>query len=306
MNWRDFAQDYLTFSKKERIALFCVLALVIGLTIPSFFTSKKGAGMAVQIDTALANSIDTAAKRHTAYKKSTPADEERLYYTPSKNTSYTEGELFRFDPNTLPAEGWAKLGLPQRTIKTLINYRNKGGHFYKPEDLQKIWGLPPSFYQRVAPYIDIETTTNNTNFLKTPYVKKEKKIEAVAVNTADTTALIALPGIGSKLAQRIINFRDKLGGFYSVDQVGETYGLPDSTFQQLKPYLQVHGDLKKLNLNTATKEDLKTHPYIRWNIANAIVAYRAQHGAFKNIEELKNIMLIDEATFEKMKNYFTL
>jgi len=115
-----------------------------------------------------------------------------------------------------------------------------------------------------------------------------------------------LPGIGSKLAARIVNFRDKLGGFYSVDQVGETYGLADSTFQKIKGSLQLSGSVKKFNINTATKDELKIHPYIKWNLANAIVEYRNQHGAFKSLDELKNIVLIDEVTFEKIVHYLSL
>ena len=116
-----------------------------------------------------------------------------------------------------------------------------------------------------------------------------------------------MPGIGSKLAYRITNFRDKLGGFYSVEQIKETYGLADSTFQKIKPYLNVNADaIKKMNINTATKEELKVHPYIKWNLANAIVEYRTQHGNYKNLQELKNIVLIDDEAFNKILPYLTL
>jgi competence ComEA-like helix-hairpin-helix protein len=103
-----------------------------------------------------------------------------------------------------------------------------------------------------------------------------------------------------------VNFRDKLGGFYSVDQVRETYGLPDSTFQKIKTSMQLGGSVKKLNINTATKDELKTHPYIKWNLANAIVEYRNQHGGFKSLDDLKNIAIIDEATFERIAHYLSL
>ena len=118
--------------------------------------------------------------------------------------------------------------------------------------------------------------------------------------------MIALPGIGSKLAARIINFRNKLGGFYSVEQIGETFGLQDSVFQKIKGWLIVDGTVQKININSATKEELGKHPYIRWNLANAIVAYRNQHGDFKSLNELKNIAVIDEATFEKIVHYLSL
>ena len=107
------------------------------------------------------------------------------------------------------------------------------------------------------------------------------------VNEADTTAFIALPGIGTKLATRIISFREKLGGFYSVDQVGETYGLSDSSFQKIRPYLVNAGVVRLMDLNAVTAEELKDHPYFRWALARAIVAYRNQHGPFKDLSELK-------------------
>ena len=103
-----------------------------------------------------------------------------------------------------------------------------------------------------------------------------------------------------------MGFSEKLGGFYSVEQIGETYGLPDSTFQKIKGRLQVGGEIKKMDVNTATKDELKVHPYIRWNLANAIVEYRNQHGVFKSLDELKNIVLIDDVTFNKISHYLSL
>ncbi|HET7897749.1 MAG TPA: helix-hairpin-helix domain-containing protein, partial [Flavisolibacter sp.] len=139
------------------------------------------------------------------------------------------------------------------------------------------------------------------------FERTEKTRMAININEADTSAFIALPGIGSKLSARIISFREKLGGFYSVEQIGETYGLPDSTFQKIRGRLVVDGDgIRKINVNTATKDELKSHPYIRWNLANAIVEYRNQHGSFKNLEELKNIALVDDAVFQKISPYLDL
>jgi competence ComEA-like helix-hairpin-helix protein len=124
---------------------------------------------------------------------------------------------------------------------------------------------------------------------------------------ADTTAFIALPGIGSKLASRIISFRDKLGGFYSVEQVGEVYGLQDSTFQKIRKWLKLeNASVKKININTATAEELKSHPYIRWNLAKLIIAYRNEHGAFGKTGDLKNITEVTEEVFEKMNHYLTV
>lgn len=310
MNWKTFAADYLTFSKKDRIAalVFAGAILLMYLLAHAF---PKAAPVAVLEDTVTAKLLDSAIQLAQTHKEESAEDNVSQYgYEVSKKSEIIEGNLFAFDPNTLDAAGWKSLGLRERTIKTILAYRSKGGHFYKNADLKKIWGLPQGFYERVQEYIEIANDKKeyaaNTNFFKTPYEKKSRTITVVDVNTADTSALIALPGIGSKLAQRIIAFRNKLGGFYTTDQIGETYGLPDSTFQTLKPYLQVHGVLKKFNINTATKDELKIHPYIKWNLANALVEYRNQHGPFKKLEDIKKIVLIDETTYQKLAPYVEL
>ena len=131
--------------------------------------------------------------------------------------------------------------------------------------------------------------------------------QLIDINVADTSAFIALPGIGSKLSQRIISFRNKLGGFYKTDQIAETFGLADSTFQKIKPSLQLGNPVvKQLNINSASADDLKLHPYIRYAIANAIVQYRSQHGNYAALSDLKKIMLITDDVYNKMFPYLQL
>ncbi|MDP9042953.1 MAG: helix-hairpin-helix domain-containing protein, partial [Bacteroidota bacterium] len=116
-----------------------------------------------------------------------------------------------------------------------------------------------------------------------------------------------LPGIGAKLASRIVHFREKLGGFYHVNQVGETYGLPDSTFQKIKPFLRLKNvTLTCMDLNTATKEILQSHPYIRWQIASEIISYRQQHGSFHSVGELLQLAQMDSMKFEKLRPYLVV
>jgi competence ComEA-like helix-hairpin-helix protein len=130
--------------------------------------------------------------------------------------------------------------------------------------------------------------------------------KSIDINKADTTVFIALPGIGSKLASRIVAYREKLHGFYTVEQVAETFGLADSTFQKIKPWLVVTEiAIEKVNINTASVEELKT-PYISYNLANAIYQFRLQHGQFTKLEDLKKIMLVDETLFNKICPYLTV
>jgi competence ComEA-like helix-hairpin-helix protein len=306
------AKEYFTFNKKDRIGAFVFMAVIAGcIFVPKLF-SKNSGGFVLKPDSVLVLAIDTLQQRQIAKKSyDRNQDEGNSYqYEASQTKPFTNGELFQFDPNTISFSDWQRLGLNEKTSKTILKYVSKGGKFYKPDDLQKIWGMPEGFYERVKDYMVFTSVIRNypaNNYENKPFAREERKPTMVNINEADTSGFIALPGIGSKLSARIIAFRDKLGGFYSVEQVGETYGLPDSTFQKIKGRLQVAGDgIRKLNVNTATKDELRVHPYIRWNLANAIVEYRDQHGAFKSLEELKNIVLIDEATYNKISHYLNL
>jgi competence ComEA-like helix-hairpin-helix protein len=247
-------------------------------------------------------------------------DDEYTYQYDRTKNSYSnyqpKGKLFYFDPNKISGDGWEKLGLRDKTIQTIQNYLRKGGHFKKPEDLQKVYGLRPEEYERLASYIQIESASvsnNEEELVPGKKLNEDQQVKnftprysAIEINSADTTAFITLPGIGSKLAARIVNFREKLGGFYSIEQVGETFGLPDSTFQKIKQYLKLENpSLKKININTASIEELKAHPYIKWGIANPIVAYRNEHGNFTKLEDIKKIVVVTDVIYQKIIPYLT-
>lgn len=312
------------FPRKERRGVLVLLSVILLLCAVPFILPlvfKKSIAGQVNIDSSLAR---LQAKKETA---TTPKkfqsqfqqeDESRPYDHPSSYsyTSYkSKGELFYFDPNSIDAAGWKKLGLRDKTIGIILNYRNKGGRFRQAEDIKKIWGLFPDEAERLIPYVRIQAN-EKPEVLAQPSFAKDftntdpkftpKKYSNILINTADTGLLMTLPGIGAKLGARIINYRDKLGGFYSVEQVGETFGLPDSTFQKIKPYLQVDEMVKKININTAELDQLKSHPYIRYHLANAIVQYRKQHGSFRSVTDLSKIMIMDAENLRKMSPYLTV
>ncbi len=318
--WKNVSKDYFTFSKKERNGL---LILIIGGVIiylvshywPVSDTAAKPnefqqelASLKITVDS---STRTTGFKNYTRYN-----DEENNDYDRSnkyENWNKKKGELFTFDPNTIDSDGWQRLGIRDKTISIIQNFLAKGYRFKKPEDLSKIYGLRPEDANRLIPYIQIagnatesNTAGSNTNNNASTFSGKPTnyKTTIIEINTADTTAFIALPGIGSKLANRIILYRDKLGGFSNINQIGETFGLQDSTFQKIKPRLQCNGQvIRQININTGDADQLKNHPYIRWNIANAVVSYRGQHGNFKTIEDLKKVNLISEDVIQKLKPY---
>lgn len=316
MKWKEFLRDYFVFTRKERIGLLAVILIIVGIWIfPK--VSAPGSPKTVSPDTTWITAAKKLMIRSGEPDSGRKADEnnenEPAFDRRATGYSNETGQLFNFDPNVLSFEGWKKLGVREKTIDIIQKYLHKGGHFYKPEDLKRVYGFRTEEYARLQPYIRIPSP----NPLKResdekPAGKKETpangtKYTIVDINTADTSAFIALPGIGNKLATRIVSFREKLGGFYSIDQIAETYGLVDSSFRKIKPFLKLENrDIKKLNVNTASKDEMKSHPYIKLNLANAIVEYRNQHGDFSSLEDLKKITLITTEVFDKIKFYLVL
>lgn len=147
--------------------------------------------------------------------------------------------LFYFNPNTITAEEWKALGLRNRTVKTILNYREKGGRFRQANDIRKIWGLTPAEAEILLPYVRLSALSSKQEKEIVVVSKPGKLLHNIDVNKATVEEWKTLPGIGEVLANRLVRFREKLGRFNAVEQVGKTYGLSDSVFRQLKPYLHM-------------------------------------------------------------------
>ncbi len=306
-------KSYFHFTKKERkgilfltgIALTSVIVsishqyILRGRPAPTHTYSAEMAKLEAQ-------SPDTTSIRNRYIK-------EFRSYTSYSKSKYIDpkGELFHFDPNTISDKEWRRLGLRDKTIGMIKNYLAKGGQFREATDIKKIWGLNEKLADRIIPFarITIPESRIRSTFSKTERQTNytTKKYQFLNINEGDTNALTKLPGIGPKLSQRIVKYRDRLGGFHSVDQVAETFGLPDSTFQKIRSWLQVEkGNVKTININTATLDELRAHPYIRYHLANAIVQYRQQHKSYSSVNEIRNIMLVDDTTYRKVAPYLAV
>lgn len=223
--------------------------------------------------------------------------------------------LFNFDPNTATKEELERLGLSAKAIKNMLNYRAKGGSFRKKDDLSKIYGLPKEQFLSLKPYIQLsekstpqhqkETATTTSSSLQT---KKEKNVEStiVDINQASVEEWQELRGIGPYFAKKIITFRDALGGFHSIDQIAETYNLPDSTFQQIKPFLKISSSIKAININTASIETFKAHPYIDYKKAKLILQFRKMHGDFQQVSDIKKIKAFNDEFIQKITPYLKI
>lgn len=228
-----------------------------------------------------------------------------------------------FNPNQLTQADWQKLGMPPFMAQRILNYRKKVGDFTYKAELGKIYGLPDSVFQKLYPYIQLPTAQPDKYKRNPSYAggsrpnpdwnanrpAKEKFILApFNINAADTTQLKQIRGIGSKLSARIIKYRNSLGGFNTMGQLKEVYGLQPEIVDSLNKYTFVAKvySPKKLSLNLASVDEFKAHPYISPNTARLLVAYREQHGAYQQLDDIKNIKTINQELFEKLKPYLEL
>ena len=219
--------------------------------------------------------------------------------------------LFAFDPNTATKEEFDSLGLPAYLSERIINYRTKGGSFRKRDDLSKIYGMDSSLMKRLYPFIEIRVEKPNSKERITDNKTDNKKSTPAVVqdlNLADTAQLKLIRGIGPVLANRIVKYRNALGGFVDQNQIKEVYGLDTNVVKMVNTRFYIDPSFRpsRININTASESDLSNHPYIRSKIAKSIVAYRFQHGSFNEIADLLKIDLIDQTIFDRIRPYLTI
>lgn len=230
--------------------------------------------------------------------------------TKAVNTAQSEParrRLFAFDPNKVNIQNLEEMGIPLWIIKIWINYLNKGGHFYRKEDLLKLYGMDAALYQQLEPYIEITPLPKQAAYKKEDKSPREaRRPVEVSINQADLAQWELLDGVGPALAQRIVSFRDKLGGFVHVEQVAETRGLPDSVFQKIKYQLIEEPIFRYLPINTADQAVLQAHPYINPQEARALINYRLQHGPFEDLQHLARIKIWKPERLAKVLPYMKL
>ena len=234
-----------------------------------------------------------------------------------------KAERFPFDPNTADSTQLLRLGLAPWQVRSIYRYRAKGGIFRQPSDFARLYGLTRKQYRELRPYIRISpdylpaadyyaprSTGNDTRSVDSSTTKaprytyaarhKLRPGEHIAINSADTTQLQKIPGIGSAYARMIIRYRERLGGFTTMAQVLESGPVPESALQYITiDAAQVH----KLNVNKLSLNQLRRHPYINFYQAKAICEYRRLHGPLHSLEELRFSPDFPPAQIERLKPY---
>lgn len=293
-----FLNDFFGFNKQQRNGLF-ILSLIslslflIRIIYPSFISAE------------------------TIEVKNLPLIERKLdssYYESQKHvqTNFSENKnesnLFVFDPNTVTFEQLVELGFKEKIAKTFLKFRDKGFVFKQKSDLQKVYGISGNFYDKLEPYILIETKVsadkiNPINEQKnTPIAESKKTLKnKIELNGADSLTLLEIDGIGPAFAKRILKYRSILGGFCNLEQLKEVYGFTDELFDKVKLALFVETNtIKKIDLNKDDFKKINKHPYLSYELTKSIVDWRKK--TVITATNLKDI-INDDAVYKKLLPY---
>lgn len=236
---------------------------------------------------------------------------------PKKSYTYNQGqprqpELFPFDPNTSDSTELLRLGLQPWQVVNIYKYRAAGGVYRKPRDFARLYGLTLKEYRRLEPYIRIseENLPAENYFYKyepieerdtVKYPVKLQPEERVVLNRADTAQLRKVPGIGPFFARKIVEYRERLGGYYRVQQLLEIEDFPETA---VSFFIIPDGtEFRKMNLNRLSLNELKRHPYIGFYRARAIVDYRRLHGHIESLQQLKLLPDFTPEAIERLEPY---
>ena len=284
-------REFFYLQKSDRKVILTLLVVIVSVFTMIFLTGRDS----TESTTQQKDSSQSRTNKNYIYDSYTPKKVER----------------FTFDPNTADSTQLLRLGLQDWQVRNIYKYRAAGGIYRKPLDFAKLYGLTVKQYRELEPYIRISSDYQPASTLvneKESYTRKDtkdsvtyqrpskiKETEHIVLNTADTTSLMTIPGIGPYYARKIIQYGNRLGGYVSVDQLDEIDDFPT----EAKKYLVINNPTpKKLNINQLSLNELKRHPYINFYQAKAITDYRRLHGSIHSLNELR---LLKDFTPELIK-----
>jgi|GEM_PF-1140455 len=315
---KGWLKSYFQFSKKERNAFVIFSAIILLLLFFPFLFKYYNANKNGELQNSITSDVTDSNEISEAVIYSKEERSANKKYTSAYNA--TLSPTF-FNPNTVSPQQLLSFGLREKLVNTIVNYRTKGGFFRNASDIAKIYGIKEAEVQALMPFIKIaesEVKNNPSSNFYSKAANTPKIITPIDINTATAEQWQALPGIGEKLATRVINYRGSRKGFKTIDEVANTYGISAETFNLIKPYLVLNNTLaetttisnteinKLVNINKASENTLSKVPGITNDIAKAIIIYRSKYGPFAQVAELKKIVFISDDLLQIIQPHVTV
>jgi DNA uptake protein ComE-like DNA-binding protein len=299
-------KEWLTYSKGERYGILILfILLVLMILYPTlqrtFFESSSGIHDAEMINRVDSFFLSLRYHNDQTSPTVTIADVE--------DVNVPKTELFPFDPNVASISELLRLGFSERQAQAIENLRRKGWRFQTAKDFAKVYVVDSLMYKRLEPFISIPPPDHpwQRQALRNDSLKRIRETYVVELNSADTNELVKLKGIGRGYARRIAAHRSLLGGYMSIEQLTDIYGITPELVESIRGNVRIDTmAAKRIYLNMVSYSDLKTHPYLTDYQARAIIYYRETKGNFVKINELVDYKLLDPKTFDKIRKYIIL
>jgi len=306
-------KDFFYFSKIHRngivvLIILTVFVVLFNFALPLFFSKPD-----TSADIAFAEEIELFKQSLLSRDSLRRVEQERLQaerraqftFSNRRETQQTYS-LFAFDPNEADSVTFVKLGIRPNTARSIVRFRDRGGRFRQPEDFLRIYGISEAKFEELKPYIVIRQMPETEKIVENEAVQEEISIEKLLVelNSADTTELMQIRGIGRFFAREIVRYRNELGGFASVEQLLEVRNMRTENFERIAPFVVVDDTkINKIKVNTASVERMRRHPYINFYQARAIFELRRAAGKLNNIRELARLSEFSEKDKQKLEPY---
>lgn len=288
----DQSSSFISIRNRRGVFVFLLVALAFVFTpriLMSLKSNEKIELTAEEIEELRNESFKEQKKFDQRFKK-----KERRKFKPPRS---------RFDPNSYSKADWMKLGLSSKQADVVLSFSKRG--IRSNEELSKIFVIPEELFELIKDSTFYSEKVHSVR--KSEGETKQFKTISVDINAADQTELEKIPGIGPFYAKNILKYRERLGGFVRKEQLLEVWKMDIEKYNSIERFVKVDKSaVRMIELNIATAEELKLHPYLNWNIANSIVKIRTKKGKFSAIDEIRESVLIDEELFEKIKPYLSL
>ena len=281
-------KDYFNFSQGEQRAIIALMVCVLILLVIRVWPLS-------QRQTRLEFYYSDVDPVDTLF-----AQKAKPFDPPESNDQVAKWNLKRFDINYASARNLREMGFRSNFISAWFKAKNEVGFVRTWEDFAGLELLEPSDLNRIRPFLDFTRYTNT--YEERSRTPKEAEFQ-VDVNLADSLIFRELSGIGRVLSVRIVKYRSRLGGFYSINQLSEVYGIDSVLLDRLRPQLILTSNPEQLDINSSDTRQLAGHPYISWKQAQWIVRYREQHGRFESVNEVMRIATLKTEWFKRVSPY---
>lgn len=285
-------KGFFYFRKSDRkgiVALGCIAVFALGVLM-----------VLDRMEEQKEQSMDTPALLEDYHKKPLSVSKKRLHV---------------FDPNTVDSLTLIQFGIKPWKVKNFLHYRAAGKVFHSAEDIGDTYGWTAEDVQRLTPYVSVGTAYQKRKETPRFEERKEHKEEGakpvetkkfhtltkVDVNEADTAMLRRIPGIGEKISVAIVRYRQRLGGFHSVEQLREISIVSPELLEWFT--VSSSAAVQKIHLNKASFQTLNSHPYISYEQTKSLLQYIRLYGEVKDEETLLATGIFAKEEMEKLRPY---